>query len=282
MNQATDTTSTVARPTGNASFGKRFVALFALGMVGVIAVGISTATGEGGVPGLPEVSTPVLAVLVMVQPALLLALAVAVGTLLAPRVGLTSHVDERVRGGPSVLGSLREELLLAIGVGGLTFVAVVGGDVLFAPFVAESLEAATPVAQTQTISGLLASLPVRLFYGGITEELLLRWGVLTLFAWAIHAVLARFGNAGETLAPATAWVAIVLAALLFGVGHLPALASMVELTPALIVRTVALNAVAGIGFGWLYWRKSLEAAMVAHATFHVVLVSVSVLGLLVA
>ncbi|MFC6976650.1 type II CAAX prenyl endopeptidase Rce1 family protein [Halomicroarcula sp. GCM10025709] len=71
------------------------------------------------------------------------------------------------------------------------------------------------------------------------------------------------------------WAAIVVSAVLFGVGHLPALAQSVSLTPALIARTVLLNAVAGVLFGWLYWRRSLEAAMVAHASFHVPLVVLS-------
>ena len=63
--------------------------------------------------------------------------------------------------------------------------------------------------------------------------------------------------------------------MLFGLGHLPALAQSVTLTPALVARTVLLNAVAGVLFGWLYWRRSLEAAMVAHASFHVPLVALS-------
>ena len=64
------------------------------------------------------------------------------------------------------------------------------------------------------------------------------------------------------------WAAIAISAMLFGLGHLPALAQSVELTPALVARTVLLNAIAGVIFGWLYWRRSLEAAMVAHAAFH--------------
>jgi hypothetical protein len=32
---------------------------------------------------------------------------------------------------------------------------------------------------------------------------------------------------------------------------------------------VLLNALGGVLFGWLFWRRSLEAAMVAHATTHV-------------
>jgi len=87
-------------------------------------------------------------------------------------------------------------------------------------------------------------------------------------SWAV-------GDDRETLAVSTAWVAILLSAVLFGVGHLPALATVVDPTPLVVVRTIALNAVAGIALGWLYWQESLEAAMVAHATYHVVLVGLS-------
>jgi membrane protease YdiL (CAAX protease family) len=41
-----------------------------------------------------------------------------------------------------------------------------------------------------------------------------------------------------------------------------------ELTPALVTRVIVLNTVAGLVFGWLFWRRGLEAAMVAHATAH--------------
>lgn len=241
----------------------------------MLAVGISTATGEGGVPGLPTVSGPELALLVMIQPAILLAVSVAVGVRLAPRIGLRSHVDERVRGGPSILDALRPELRRAVGVGVAVFVLTVALDLLFAPFVAADLGGVTPTPDAETLSALAASLPVRLFYGGITEELLLRWGLLTLFAWVVHTVRARVGDERETLAASTAWTAIVLSAVLFGLGHLPALANVAEPTTALVVRTVVLNAVAGVGLGWLYWRDSLEAAMVAHGTFHVALVGLS-------
>ncbi|MFC3958973.1 CPBP family intramembrane glutamic endopeptidase [Halovivax cerinus] len=285
MSQTRDELERTAPTTG--SFPTRFGALFALGMLGVVAVGVSVATGEGGVPGLPQLSGPAVAALVMLQPTILLTVAVGVGVLLAPRVGLRSHVDARVRGGPPVLGALRSELGVAVAVGVATYVAIVALDVAFAPLVATDLESVTVLPEVATVSGLLASLPVRLLYGGITEELLLRWGLLTVFAWAIHAGRVRFGGVREgtehgRLARSSAWAAIVASAVLFGVGHLPALATIAEPTAVLIVRTVVLNGVAGLGFGWLYWRSSLEAAMVAHATFHVVLVGLSVGGLLLA
>jgi membrane protease YdiL (CAAX protease family) len=69
--------------------------------------------------------------------------------------------------------------------------------------------------------------------------------------------------------------AIVLSAILFGVGHLPALAATYPLTGPLVLRTVALNALVGIGLGWLFWRHSLETGMMAHASFHVALLVTS-------
>jgi hypothetical protein len=38
----------------------------------------------------------------------------------------------------------------------------------------------------------------------------------------------------------------------------------------LIVRTLALNGALGLLFGWLYARRNLEHAMLAHAASHVV------------
>jgi membrane protease YdiL (CAAX protease family) len=37
-----------------------------------------------------------------------------------------------------------------------------------------------------------------------------------------------------------------------------------------------MDAVAGVNLGWLYWRRSLEAAIVSHASFHVPLLLLSV------
>ena len=65
--------------------------------------------------------------------------------------------------------------------------------------------------------------------------------------------------------------AILVAAILFGVGHLPALAHTGSLTLAGITRTVGLNALCGIAFGWLFWRHGLEHAMAAHFSADIVL-----------
>jgi hypothetical protein len=50
---------------------------------------------------------------------------------------------------------------------------------------------------------------------------------------------------------------------------------MVPLTPLIIVRAVVLNGLLGIGFGFLYFTRGLESAMLSHFSadllLHVVL-----------
>ena len=67
------------------------------------------------------------------------------------------------------------------------------------------------------------------------------------------------------------WFAIVLSAVLFGLGHLPVTASLVALTPLIVTRAIVLNGIGGIAFGWLYWRKGLESAMIAHFSTDIIL-----------
>ena len=67
------------------------------------------------------------------------------------------------------------------------------------------------------------------------------------------------------------WLAIILAAVIFGIGHLPTLLAITTPSPLLIVRTIVINCVAGIIFGWLYWKKGLESAMISHFSADIVL-----------
>jgi len=47
---------------------------------------------------------------------------------------------------------------------------------------------------------------------------------------------------------------------------------MVErLTPILLTRSIVLNGIAGIIFGWLYWQYGLAAAMLSHFSADIIL-----------
>ena len=115
-------------------------------------------------------------------------------------------------------------------------------------------------AGSSAFNGFLAS-----FYGGIAEELQLRLFLMTLLVWGV----ARLR--GATPPPWVYWAAIVVAALLFGAGHLPAAAKLWGLDTVVVLRTLLLNGIAGVVFGWLYWKRGLEMAMLSHFSADIVL-----------
>ena len=97
---------------------------------------------------------------------------------------------------------------------------------------------------------------------------MLRLGLMSILAW-----LGKFISKTAEGSPTSSvfWTANVVAALLFGVAHLPATALIFPLTPLVIARAIILNGLAGIGFGWLYWKRGLEAAMLSHFSTDIVL-----------
>ncbi|WP_246988936.1 CPBP family intramembrane glutamic endopeptidase [Halorientalis marina] len=263
------TSSTASRP----SFGRRFGVALLLGLPGILAlVGyIYVTTPPSAVPA--GLSLPLLAVVSAVNPLLLLGIACLLGAYAAPRVGLRSYAIEGTGTDDSIWQHLRQEVGLAVGIGILGGILIVVLDAVLMPFVAQDLPQSAIGATRPTVLTVLGYAPVRFLYGGITEELMLRFGLMSVLVFAGWRVTGRRADGPR---PTVVWAAIVVAAVLFGLGHLPALAQVVALTPALIARTVLLNAVAGVLFGWLYWRRSLEAAMVSHASFHVPLLLLSV------
>jgi hypothetical protein len=103
-----------------------------------------------------------------------------------------------------------------------------------------------------------------IFQGGIVEELMLRLGVMTLLVWVMAKLLAR----GKQTLPSWIYVvAIVLAAFLFAVGHFGAAMGIFGTLSGWVLAYVLVgNMLAGLGFGWLYWRYGLEYAMISHIT----------------
>ena len=101
---------------------------------------------------------------------------------------------------------------------------------------------------------------------GIYEEIWFRLGAMTLVAWLLKQGTGRTGSALAIL-----WMANLVAALLFGAAHLPQASGLAPLTPSLIVAVLVGNGCIGMACGWLYWRRGLVAAMIAHTTADLVL-----------
>lgn len=160
-------------------FGKTFLALFGLGLLGVLTLIPMIMTQlEALPPELTELPTLVVALLSLLNPTILLAIAVTIGVLLAHRIGLRSLVTERVRLGSAVWPNLRPHITLAFGAGLIFAIVVLGLNQLMNPFANAEIIGEMPNEGNpfmQLLPGLL--------YGGITEELLLRWGMMSLLAW---------------------------------------------------------------------------------------------------
>jgi membrane protease YdiL (CAAX protease family) len=202
------------------------------------------------------------------QQVVIFAIAIGLGLLLANRVGLGLPTLEAKLAGESVWARVKAFLPLSVVLGVAGSVMVVAIDAyIFGPALAAELGDKASVlglqSQPAAWKGLLAS-----FYGGINEEVLLRLFLMTLLAW-----LGKFVSKTAEGKPTSIvfWIANILAAILFGLGHLPATATLLPLTPLVIARAVVLNGLLGIAFGYLYVKYGLEAAMASHFSADLVL-----------
>lgn len=245
------------------TWSRRALPVLAAGLLGVAALLLQPP------PAALLAATPELATLppwaqramLALNPLLLVLAASAVGATLAHRVGLRSHL--------AGTAPAREPLgvwTTSVGWGLLVGIAVHGLDRLLAPAWGEGWHALVQ-AQAGTAGSRLV---VGLLYGGLAEEVIARWGAMSLLAWGL---LRALGPARARLALG---LAVALSALAFGAGHLPALAALVELDAALVARTLLLNGLGAVVYGWLFCRHHLEAAMAAHATTHLALAALLV------
>ncbi len=217
------------------------------------------------------VPLPVLLAAQWLQAAILFGVVAALGLLVANRIGLGLPFLESWLAGKPDWTLVRRFILPAILAGLAVGVAIVALDqFVFSPALAADLKQLGITIPPISLSGapawqgFLAS-----FYGGVTEEILLRLFVLSVLAW-----LGRFVNRTATGRPGliALWAANVLAAVLFGLGHLPAtVAAGMPLDALVVTRAIVLNGVGGLVFGWFYWTYGLEAAMVGHFSADIVL-----------
>jgi membrane protease YdiL (CAAX protease family) len=214
--------------------------------------------------GLP---LPAIVALSIAQSALLLGIATFAGLWAARKLGLGAPLLEAWSRGAPLPGGFRRTSMLATGLGLATGLLLVALDVfVFIPRAPEELLRNLPQAPPRWM-GLLAS-----FYGAIGEEILLRLFVLSFLALGIRYLYRRIvASPISLLPPPVFWSANLLAAVLFALGHLPATAQIMPLTPLVIARALALNGIAGVIAGWLFWRRGLEAAMLYHFATDLVL-----------
>lgn len=221
----------------------------AAGLLSILLVNVETL-----VPGAGRE----LRALALVQPAALAALALWIGHRLAAPIGLGLPTLGALATGEPAMKILIRQLAAAVPVGIVTAGLLLAWSARIVPELSAGESGAA-------FAALDVPLVTRLLYGGIVEEVLLRWGVMTGLLW----LLWRAAGRPARPTPLQAWPAIVGAALLFGLGHLPLLALLVpDPAPWMVAAVVLANAAPGLAFGWLFWRHGLEAAILAHALAH--------------
>jgi len=211
-------------------------------------------------PALASVFTPVVLIAQLIQSIILFAIAILVGLYLAKRVGFGLPVLEGWLEGKEVVNYLKSILGISVGLGVLAGILIIIFSFLFtsASSVLQGAELSVPLWKS-----FLAS-----FYGGIGEEILFRLFVMTVIVWIFYKIKKTPEGKPTTIGIS---LAIIITAILFGIGHLPITGSIIAITPLVIARAIVLNGIGAIIFGWLYWKKGLESAMISHFSADIVL-----------
>jgi membrane protease YdiL (CAAX protease family) len=241
-----------------------FGVLLAAGMLGVLSILPLLFTMP--MPVLEQIdvtpaSITIILLASMLQNAIILTLCIGLGLLFASKVGLGVPVLESWLAGEDFKNRLRvilrPSILTGAGVGVICLLALLA---LLARLPQMPLAAEVQVAIWRR---LLAC-----FYGGIVEELLMRLFLLSFLAWALSRV---WRSRERTLGAGAFWTANITASIIFGLAHLPSASLMMPITPMVVSVVVLLNGIAGVAFGYLYWKHGLESAMLAHFTTDIVL-----------
>lgn len=109
-----------------------------------------------------------------------------------------------------------------------------------------------------------------LTYGGVIEEILLRWFFMGLIAWILVMLFARKKAKNEI----PVWIFVtanVIAALVFAAGHLPATQMFFgRITGLILFRCFLLNGGFALFFGRWFRKYGIQYAMLGHFGIHLI------------
>nr|WP_319472203.1 CPBP family glutamic-type intramembrane protease [uncultured Sphaerochaeta sp.] len=199
-----------------------------------------------------DVSLPLLLLTTFIQIALVYTLLLAyLGYQLARKVCLLRPLSfEKTLVGKAVLLGLLSALVM------------LSDYYVFAPHIPQVQVSYSP--ESFSLIALLFSM----LYGGILEEIMLRWFFLSFLVFVLDLFRGRTKQ-GLEIPKAYYHVANLAAAILFALGHLPATqAAFGTLSGILVLRSLILNGVLGYLFGWVYLTMGIQYAMTTHALTH--------------
>lgn len=226
--------------------------LFGLGLVGIVSLmWVTPPTLPSGL----EMDPTTLRWITLINPILLLVISITIGTLLKDTAGVNLPILDKEKGQPliSVFRPLAHPFLALTAISALGVLLIYVGTCWgFDPVYRE------------VIQGPGLPFWTRMLYGGITEEILMRYGLMTLLLW----ILKEFNRPNSHL---QFWMANLLTAILFATGHLPALFNEVP-APSIwtLIYILGGNFWAGLCFGYAFWKYGLILAILTHMGFHLI------------
>lgn len=242
-----------------------FICLFLVSVPGILITvpGAIKSMKERIMETVPEgkkiPSMALITIVGILQSSVFVLIASAAGTYFTPKIGLSAPFFEAIVEGGKIWPALYPQLLPALFLG-------IGGALIF---VAAYYYIARPRLDSVTVlkmESLRMDLGIsgRVLYGGIAEEVLIRWGLLSFIAW-IGMILS-----GGIDSPVM-WGAIIISGIIFGLGHVPSyIGAGCRKTPGFFAFMIVFNLYASLIFGWLFWQYGLVAAMIGHMLFHIV------------
>lgn len=236
---------------------KLILTLTFLGFIGIIALipYEMTTLMNDDLLELAGIPLPVVLTVNTISQTIMLFVLVLIGERCMRRTGLGAPIIEAWLHKKEIPAFQKNWIWLAIGIAFIGSVLVLALDTFI--FMPNIVIPEGAVAETVWWQGLLA-----MFYGGFTEELMVRFFGMTFIVWLLAIITKKYR---ESIPPLYFYLGIILAALIFGIGHLPATIQIFgELSTILLVRALLLNGLLGLWFGYLYWKKGLEYAFIAH------------------
>lgn len=210
------------------------------------------------------------AMLAMIQPLLLGVIAIYGGHRFFDRVNLRSLTNEIVEGqSPRTVETKEKEYTLKDSIPFIVVFAVVlailnlGFDVVFQNWLPEIYQ---PNFSIPNIKQILSNV----FYSGIGQEILLRWGIMTTIIYVLS-------SRGRDLNQWVYIIGIVFTAILYGFAQYNSIASLTDFSFILVLRTLLLNGLDGILFGWLFYKFHFEAAVLSHVFVNLLVILGNVL-----
>ncbi len=198
-------------------------------------------------------------VIYCVRNALLGALFVALGLLLSRRVKLGVPYVQAWIYDLTPESKLRSIAPSAVGWAVLISIAVFAIDAVFY----FALNVAHPAPETHARippgdawRGILLS-----FYAAIYEELKYRLFMMSLAAWILIKLFRAEEGRGRTIA---FWIAVLASTAMFAWSHVTGIELFGPASPIVLFRTLLIILVPGLVFGYLFWKRGLEAAILCH------------------